>query len=79
MVVLLAIDNAHSTLEGPGLQTRLRWVKPCYMPNRPTPSVKPVYRNGQAMVSVDRWSLLEEWALQLRVTKIHLSASHLHG
>ncbi len=26
--VLLAIDNAHNTAEGPGLQTRLRWVKP---------------------------------------------------
>ncbi len=26
--VLLAIDNAHSTTDGPGLQTRLRSVKP---------------------------------------------------
>ncbi len=26
--VLLAIDEAHSTTYGPGLPTRLRWVKP---------------------------------------------------
>ncbi len=26
--VLLAIDKAHSTTDGPGLQTKLRWVKP---------------------------------------------------
>ncbi len=26
--VLLATDKVHSTAKGPGLQTRLRWVKP---------------------------------------------------
>ncbi len=28
MNVILTIDNTHSTIEGPGLQSRLRWVKP---------------------------------------------------
>ncbi len=26
--VLLTIDNTYSTTEGPGLQTKHRWVKP---------------------------------------------------
>ncbi len=35
-IVLLAIDNAHSTTEGPRLQTRLKWVKQDLWANHPT-------------------------------------------
>ncbi len=41
----LTIDKVHSTTEGPGLWTRLRWVKPGFMGTTvPFPHAKGVCR-----------------------------------